>query len=210
MKSSNESLQENVARGLLFLALVSPIAAAFDVKKDENPRPEERFKAKTNGFSVEVFSLPDENSEGSTNNQLFFSIETTGATPAYYLPADREYLLSAKLYDAEGREISKTKMGKNIGSRWNELPATLALSQSRDSPYILFKTNSRDLRTWRIDHRTHVPYLFHVNQIFNIMPGRIYTLKVEFQLIVLGAQATPGVFNVIRIPPIHLPVRLRD
>ena len=185
----------------LILSISALIATlTWPVASGETPVHRSFKSAVTNGFFLELRLHPNAASSQlkAEADYLLHSIVNTQAT--FYIPKG-PYLCRARLLDADGSEVPKTRAGKLLGSRFGEF--------SLRTDQIRWRHGGME-STWINGLVSPIVTFNSVAELFQVKAPGCYSLHLEFQFQLQVKHGTDYIQSRLRFPELVIPLEVED
>jgi hypothetical protein len=158
------------------------------------------------GFYIRITGTSFTTTNTPIDDKLSFCIcrTTTNNDARVYMPTAHEYIYKIELFDTNGVEVPKTKLGKDVGTKFFALEPIF-------NPYkgykLAIETTVNEGSGWCYLFFPYRPGyggqpFYSPNDLFDVSrPGR-YTLEICFQFIVRTGVGAGEAAHIVRFPPL--------
>jgi len=155
------------------------------------------------GYYVAVIGCDGDNPALADDQHLCYSVRTTGTTNVFWVtvPTNIKYAYEVDLFDTHSNSVSKTWLGRSVGTKFSDFKNGKGYFESPSKPYpIGALTTDNPTFSWHI--------FFTLNDYFNIKKPGDYNLRIRFQILapVVEPGTTNEVMKVIRFPAMDFPI----
>lgn len=120
---------------------------------------------------------------------------------------DRSYGIKVKMLDAFGKEIPRTKLGQDFGSKFDEVRSYEALIQIENGGYHNGHMGSIVAQgTYDVADGVSGPLLPAAKDLFQIDKPGIYTLEIQMQMFQIHKNTNQWTRELIRFSPIKIKI----
>jgi hypothetical protein len=151
---------------------------------------------------VDSFSVGVRDQNGFTNSApdqyLSFAIWCTNGPARLAIPPQPEYAYKVELFDTNGIAITKTEMGNNIGSKFDDFDESALKTHTKINAEAFKKS---ELAAWWL--------MFRPSDLFEITKPGNYTLRIQFQILAhvrTGPNRGDYVKRIIHFPALDYPL----